>query len=308
MISCTRFVKSSFDKLSNAYIKNYGDSATSKLKSIVDNTNQSAKKLPVILIAGQQLTGKSTMANRLSKHFQGGKFYSVGTMFREIAAQLNISVGLQSKMLREIQESNDKELVESNLKKMNGRRVDIDIDYNTCEIIAGKSDINDNNVQYIVIEGRQPAIMGSFLEQEPYNRKDLIKIFVTCSAREKAIRFLQREIGTEQASIAEKMLPDHFSHNESLSNLTNAISKLPLPDINKVMNDFTVNQNRDEDDRQRYIDIYGIDYQDEKYYDFIIDTSNNTAPVNFQKVLDQLDNIKFQDQYNLSPKTNKDKE
>ena len=53
---------------------------------------------PMILIAGDQLTGKSTQAKSLAEHF-GGDFYSVGSLFRDAAKERGITVAEQARLL-----------------------------------------------------------------------------------------------------------------------------------------------------------------------------------------------------------------
>ncbi len=53
-----------------------------------DSINKLREKItdkPMILIAGDQLTGKSTQAKNLAEYYRG-TFYSVGNLFREVAA------------------------------------------------------------------------------------------------------------------------------------------------------------------------------------------------------------------------------
>eukprot|EP01133_Synstelium_polycarpum_P003682 gene3682-4237_t len=136
-------------------LKYYGESTFNQLGSRI-----ATRSKPAILLAGHQLTGKSTMAKKLSNYYEGGSFYSVGSMFRELAASLNISVPEQSRILKEIQE-----------------RVDVELDFKTCTLIQGidlpmapnssttsseaTSTITES--KYIVMEGRQPAILGNCL-------------------------------------------------------------------------------------------------------------------------------------------------
>ncbi|KAN0024924.1 hypothetical protein ACTFIV_009333 [Dictyostelium citrinum] len=290
-----------FNKISNAYINYFGKNAITDLKSIINNNITNNSSIPNILIGGTQLTGKSTMGKKLANHFSKGKFYSVGGFFREAAALANISIAEQSKLLRMIQENKDQSSVEDALKRLGGKRLDIEMDYKTCQIISGinnlnlktKENLDQNDFKYLVIEGRQPATMGYFTES--LGRKDLIKIYVTCSSRERAIRFIGREIGEQYAIEANKFLPTSGDKvNGPLSNLTNEISKLPIPNIDYIVKEFEKNQNRDEDDRQRYIDLYGMDYEDIGYYDFVIDTTGETSENNFSKAIKFLNDIEFE--------------
>ncbi|KAN0029815.1 hypothetical protein ACTA71_007952 [Dictyostelium dimigraforme] len=290
------------NKISKAYLDYFGKNAISDLKLIIEKNNINKSSIPNILIGGTQLTGKSTMGKKLANHFSKGKFYSVGGLFREAAALANISVAEQSKLLRIIQENKDQSSVEDALKRLGGKRLDIEMDYKTCQIISGINNLKDGknekeNYNYLVIEGRQPATMGYFTES--LGRKDLIKIYVTCSSRERAIRFIGREIGEQYAIEADKFLSTSSEKvNGPLSNLSKEISKLPIPNIDYIVKEFEKNQNRDEDDRQRYIDLYGMDYEDLGYYDFVIDTTGETAENNFNKAIKYLNDIEFKKELN----------
>ena len=48
------------------------------------------------------------------------------------------------------------------------------------------------------------------------------------------------------------------------------------------------NTHRDEDDRQRYLELYGFDYRDPAGYDLIIDTDGKQPPEVRDEILRQL--------------------
>ena len=112
-----------------AFRKYIGENSINELKSAITEK-------PMILIAGDQLTGKSTQAKSLAEHF-GGAFRSVGMLFRKAAANRGITVAEQARLL------------------LTERGIDVDIDYKTCKMIAG----NEIQSNLAVIEGRQPAYM-----------------------------------------------------------------------------------------------------------------------------------------------------
>ena len=89
---------------------------------------------PMILIAGDQLTGKSTQAKNLAEHYRG-TFYSVGNLFREVADKRGITVAEQAKLL------------------LTERGIDVEIDYKTCEMISGKNNVSYNLYKRGNIEG-----------------------------------------------------------------------------------------------------------------------------------------------------------
>ncbi|KYR01281.1 hypothetical protein DLAC_02404 [Tieghemostelium lacteum] len=269
----------SFQILRDQFQKYIGKNAIDSLSNEILKNKE--KAMPMVLISGNQFTGKSTMAKNLSSYYQGGGFYSVGQMFRELAQTLGISVGEQSRLLRIIQEGKLHEQSDA-LKKLQGKRVDIELDYRTCQLISGHNWIPEQ--KYIVIEGRQPAIMGTFVEG--LGKKDLYRIYLKCSAKEQALRFIQREIGESEFKIAQEHLSKlknvntidgNSNEEENIGSFLNEISKLPLENINDIVSKFIENQNRDQDDRKRYNDLYHLDYEDMSYYDLIIDTSSDSS-------------------------------
>ncbi len=221
---------------------------------------------PMILIAGDQLTGKSTQARNLAEHF-GGDFYSVGSLFRETAKERGITVAEQARLL----------LVE--------RGIDVEIDYKTCQMISGSS-ISSN---LGVIEGRQPAYMGSFMAN--LGKKNIVRLYFQCSILEQALRFLRREIGEEFYQIGRKSIPK--KDYKTLESLRDEIQLLEIKEKQKTIDDFIENQNRDEDDRHRYSELYGFDYGNLDGYDLIINTNDKEPDVVFDIVIKKLEDFGF---------------
>ena len=245
--------------IEKAFKEHIGSDSINKLR---DNITDK----PMILIAGDQLTGKSTQAKNLAEHYSG-TFYSVGNLFREVAAKRGITVAEQAKLL------------------LTERGIDVEIDYKTCEMISGKS--IDSNLG--VIEGRQPAYMGSFMQE--LGKRNLVRIYFQCSIREQALRFLRREIGEVAYQKGLAHVPD--VHYSTLKSLQDEISNLKLPNSNEIIQKFIDNQNRDEDDRDRYSSLYGFDYGNLSGYDIVINTTNKEADSVFKKVLNELEIFGF---------------
>ena len=220
----------------------------------------------MILIAGDQLTGKSTQAKNLAEYYKG-TFYSVGNLFREVAAKRGITVAEQAKLL------------------LTERGIDVEIDYKTCEMISGNS--IDTNLG--VIEGRQPAYMGSFMQE--LGKRNLVRIYFQCSIREQALRFLRREIGELAYQKGLANVPD--IDYRTLKSLQDEIYNLELQDSNEVIQKFVDNQSRDEDDRERYSSLYGFDYGNLSGYDIVINTTNKEADFVFKEVVSELENFGF---------------
>jgi len=240
--------------IESAFRKYIGEGSIEKLINDISNK-------PMILIAGDQLTGKSTQAKRLAQHFRGD-FYSVGTLFRQSASDRGITVAEQARLL------------------LTERGIDVEIDYKTCEMIAGKK-INSN---LGVIEGRQPAYMGNFMAS--LGKKDLVRIYFQCSIREQALRFLRREVGEEVYQLGKKTITD--KNYETLEELAEEIKLLNIDENQNIIKIFSENQNRDQDDRHRYSGLYGFDYGNLKGYDIVMDTSNKEADEVFEMVVTKL--------------------
>ncbi len=245
--------------IKQAFKKYIGLDSVEKLK---DSINQK----PMILIAGDQLTGKSTQAKNLAEKFSG-TFHSVGNLFREVAAKRGITVAEQAKLL------------------LTERGIDVEIDYKTCQMISGKN--IDTNVG--VIEGRQPAYMGSFMQT--LGKTNIVRIYFQCSIRDQALRFLRREIGEVAYMKGLEHVPDRNYSN--LESLRDEIHNLKLIDNDGVIDKFVENQNRDGDDRVRYSSLYGFDYGNLSGYDLVVNTTNKEADLVFDEVVSKLEKFGF---------------
>jgi len=255
-----------FQKLEQAFMRYIGPDCMETLKSQMSDR-------PAILLGGDQLTGKSTMSKKLASYFPGGQMFSAGVIFREQAAVNGMTVGHFSKtLLEQLQDPNSE------------RRFDVDTDFRSCVIIAGKEFTH----AYSVVEGRQPAVMGRFLG-EKFGKRNTFRIYLTCNPRERAVRFIEREFGTDSGNLVNQALPlVHDAYADfSSSKIGELIGQLEIPNGNTIAATFIDNQRRDLDDRARYIDLYGMDYRDLQHYDLVVDTSGRPAEENFSYTLSE---------------------
>ena len=232
----------------------------------IDDLKKNITDKPMILIAGDQLTGKSTQAKRLANYL-GGSFHSVGALFRDAAKKRGITVAEQAKLL----------LVE--------RGIDVQIDYKTCQVISGfsvKSKLG-------VVEGRQPAYMGSYMAS--LGKENIVRLYLKCSIREQALRFLRREAGEAAYVEGKKKIPK--IDYDSLESLNTEIQKLEIDNRNKIMDEFIENQGRDDDDRHRYSGLYGFDYGDLEGYDIVLNTNDKEPNMVFNEILKELHVLGF---------------
>ena len=232
----------------------------------IDKLREAITDKPMILIAGDQLTGKSTQAKNLADFFDGS-FHSVGALFREAAKNRGITVAEQAKLL----------LVE--------RGIDVEIDYKTCQVITGVN----MNTELGVVEGRQPAYMGSFMAS--LGKENIIRLYLQCSIREQALRFLRREVGEDAYLAGKEQIPEKDYKN--LESLNTAIENLDIGQREEAMSEFMENQNRDEDDRHRYSGLYGFDYGNLKGYDIVLNTNDKEPDMVFQEILEKVEESGF---------------
>ena len=161
------------------------------------------------------------------------------------------------------------------------RGIDVEIDYKTCQVISGfrmKSNLG-------VVEGRQPAYMGSYMAS--LGKENIIRLYLKCSIREQALRFLRREAGEAAYLEGKDKIPKVDYDN--LESLNTEIQKLEIDNRDKIMDEFIENQSRDDDDRHRYSKLYGFDYGNLEGYDIVLDTNEKEPDVVFDKILKEIE-------------------
>ena len=135
-----------------------------------------------------------------------------------------------------------------------------------------------------VIEGRQPGWLGGFMSS--LGKENMARLYFRCSRREQAVRFLKRELGEDAGRLARDTLPP--GEPESLAALAEAVAALKLEGATDAAAQLRDNTRRDEDDRQRYLELYGFDYRDPAGYDLIVDTDGKQPPDVRDEILQRL--------------------
>jgi len=179
----------------------------------------------------------------------------------------------------------------------------------------------------VIIEGRNPAVMAAYCEHV-LGKQDITTVYLYCSPREQATRYIAREIGNDLAKELTALLPDvEYQTLAEASNDLKIILKslqeknyhtLPfskknvnistdeltesIDDIHTCIDKFVLNESRDADDRTRYRATYDfpteLDYTSEHLYDHIIDTSNILAEDTLGAVYEFLPkNVKHLDEF-----------
>ncbi len=305
---------------------------------------------PVITLGGDQLTGKSTLAKRLNAllnpksaliafessyishhHHPPPKFdtlYSAGSIFRSTAKELGISVPELSR------------------RSLTNPQIDIKIEYSLLKLIchgipwmknmnigSNGSVVNHShspvNVShspvhsshlvpfpgftpfYTIIEGRQPAVMATYA-QHCLAKKNCLRIYLRCSVKEQAIRFIEREVPEIHSNdTIRHQLMDYLDAQEQLKpfqdlgqvstlleqwieleHLQVALQGFPMDKLKRICQEFRDNDGRDHADRKRFFTLYGtspaLDYRNLELYDLVIDTTPNTSEQTFSQAVEGL--------------------
>ena len=134
----------------------------------------------------------------------------------------------------------------------------------------------------MVCEGRQPAVMAAFCKT--LFPIDPFCVYLTCSVREQALRYVNRECGPDALAAVEGVLgPEGAGGDEeytSLADVLDVFRRAPslalLEGMDRVIAGFEDNMSRDADDKARFDKLYGAQchYRQPHFYDLVVDTSN----------------------------------
>lgn len=194
---------------------------------------------PVVLIAGDQLTGKSTAAKSVALALQG-EASGTGRLMRAAAEQAGKPI---------------EEFVKSVPSTF-----DVELDWQASKKIA-KGDV-------AVFESRLAGHLGQMLER--MGRKNVVSVYLVASPRERALRYLQRELSPEVRARVEARL--QLAPDATLEQAMQAIVALDDPDANKIASMWQDIAKRDDVDKARLFDLYGVDYQDRSAFDVVVVT------------------------------------
>ena len=234
----------------------------------------------LIVIGGDQCTGKSTLSGRLAELI-GGRAFSAGTIFRATAKRMGLSSAELSR------------------RALADPGIDVGIEFDLCRLLLSRG-LGPEGA--LVIEGRQPAVMAGFLRRR-FGRSPDFTVRLVCSTREQALRFIQREAGDKLFHMAAKVLPDPLQSLSAASPMLRALgaslreddaasSKLQSA-ADRLCAMFSDNDRRDEDDRRRFLTLYGkgprLDYRSPELYDAIIDTTPNQPQQTFAQTVQAME-------------------
>lgn len=198
---------------------------------------------PVVLIAGDQLTGKSTAARTVAQAM-GGEASGTGRLVRDAAAAAHKPV---EEFVKTVPAS-----------------FDIELDWRAAEKIGAG--------EVAVFESRLAGHLGQMLEH--LGRENVVSVYLVASPRERALRYLQRELSPEVRARVEPQL--RIAADATLEDALEAVVALGDPEASRIATSLKDIAQRDAVDRERLMKLYGVNYQDRSAFDVVIVTDGKT--------------------------------
>ncbi len=198
---------------------------------------------PVVLIAGDQLTGKSTAAKAVADAL-GGAASGTGRLVRAAAEEAGVPVEAYVKTVP--------------------ASFDVELDWRAAKQI-GRGEV-------AVFESRLAGHLGKMLAG--MGRKNIVSVYLVASPRERALRYLNRELSPQvRARIDEELA---IQPGATLEEAMAAVVALGDPDLSTLAARMKDIAHRDDVDHARLEKLYGVDYQDRSAFDVVIVTDGKT--------------------------------
>jgi catechol 2,3-dioxygenase-like lactoylglutathione lyase family enzyme/cytidylate kinase len=287
-----------FEPILKSFCDHLGNEAVENLVEKMQCGPGTGDENYILAVAGDQLTGKSTLANDFCSHPSidlGTRRWSTGEAMRALAKDHNVDIGD----------------ISSALAQDGDGSFDVQLDYKTCDIIAehvgGMGQSTDSPL--LVIEGRQPAVMASFCQAlfdvhnpELKGKKrfsSLSRVYLECSALEQAYRFISREIDESTLDKVVKPLLSAARGQPVFPDLVSVLSYLEKEMKGKggddFLHSFRANARRDDDDTHRLMSLYSArcHYRQAHFYDLVVDTSDIGAEEKLRRVLDEFQDCRY---------------
>ena len=201
---------------------------------------------PVVLVAGDQLMGKSTAARLLAAAL-GGTVGGAGAVVRRMATERCMTVEAMSRALAQQPE------------------IDVRIDYEAASLVA--------RGEVTAFESRLAGHLGLLLRR--LGRKHLLTVVLTCDPRERALRYVAREISAEARARIEPRLV--VQPDANFRTYLRALGSIDDADARAVAARFVEIADRDAIDVVRMRALYGVDYRDRSVFDMTVDTTVRSA-------------------------------
>lgn len=212
---------------------------------------------PVVLVAGDQLTGKSVAAAALAERL-GGVAASSGSVVRQMAVERGLSV---EEMSRGLAREPD---------------IDVRIDYRAAGLIAAGG--------AAVFESRLAGHLGQRLRT--LGRQRLATVYLSCAPRERALRYLYRELRPEVRARLEPVFI--VDEQADFATCLSSLEGLGDRDVAEALPRLRQAARRDDEDRARLLALYGVDYCDRTVFDLVVDTTRRRPEQTVERVLEAL--------------------
>lgn len=278
----------SYDSFQDAFAAVVGPKAIGDLKAALGNK-------PIVLIAGDQCTGKGTAAEGVVAAL-GGANTGTGTVLRALAKENGLTIEQMSAMLSgksvEVKDAAGNARAVS-LKDFphlgTAEDVDVRLDFRAATAIASSTlkKADDSTIDITVFESRLAGHLGQFLEG--IGRENIVSVYLYAAPRVQAERYLEREVfgpalalpgADKDAVIASKATANamlgHLSDDVGLGDCLNMLVQANIPGLDSLSAKISGIAGRDVNDKSRLLGLYGVDYQDRSAFDVVVDTNGKT--------------------------------
>ncbi len=288
-----------------AFTSVLGKGALDELKAAIGNK-------PIVLIAGDQCTGKGTAAEGLVKDL-GGANTGTGTVLRALAKENGLTIEQMSAMLSGKSVTLDpvdgkpgKTVSLADFPHLGSAEdVDVKLDFRATKAIASSSlkKADGNTLDVTVFESRLAGHLGQFLEG--IGRENIVSVYLYAAPRVQAERYLEREIWApaeakastdeQKATIAKakstgrgilNSLEDNVPLGTALQKLADGLKSSGVAGLDVLAGKVAGIAGRDDNDKTRLLSLYGVNYQDRSAFDVVVDTNGKTPAQVKQAILD----------------------
>ncbi len=220
-------------QLEDVFSRVIGPDAMSRVRA-------SLRPRPLILLGGDQLTGKTCTAQLLAARL-GGEAGSTGSLVRQQLELEGSTLDAKNRHLAAHPEA------------------DVRLDFEALLALARGT--------WSVYECRMAGELGRVLREAGHPR--LRAIYLTCGPRERAFRQVERSLGSQARARVECEFPP--DDGRSLAAWLNLAVEILGPAGKRAI-DSGAAASRDRLDRDRLLRLYSVDYTDTQAYDLTIST------------------------------------
>jgi cytidylate kinase len=288
------------DSFAAAFTSVVGASALKDLKAAMGQK-------PIVLIAGDQCTGKGTAAEGLVASLGGGNT-GTGTVLRALAKENGLSIESMSALLSgksvDVDDAHGGKKTVS-LKDFphlgSAEDVDVRLDFRAATAIASSTlqKADGATVDISVFESRLAGHLGQFLEG--LGRENIVSVYLYAAPRVQAERYLEREVfgpmlaaaktdadhaGVAAARAQAKGVLGGLSDQVGLGDCLQKLVDAKIPGLDAMAQKVKGIAGRDENDKSRLMSLYGVDYQDRGAFDVVVDTNGKSPDQVKQAILD----------------------